>query len=132
MNTEILTWDMPVALFGESKPVEGGYQTRLHADFDCRAALTPNSTWKVRKVHTADASVMCTACTPHIVSDSISNAVVALRNIAFLMKKAELLSDARKAVKEAREIGSIHPQAVEALALVEEAFEEVEPELPVG
>ena len=125
---EVLTWEQPVRLAGESRPRadgERGFLLRLHADPACPQRLVPGARPVERGYQQARAGDLCTACTAGVVATSSSSVVRRLRDaertLRRLLASAEDAPVPREIVHcralrhEAAQAQSVHPQ-VRALA----------------
>lgn len=125
---EVLTWDTPVVLSGESRPPapgERGFVLRLHGDPACPERLAPGTRLVPRAYEQVRAETLCRACTAEAVGTSASSLVRRLRDSESTLRR--LLATAydspvprsvvhcRALRYEAEQAVSVHPQ-VQALA----------------
>ena len=125
---ELLSWDRPVRLAGESRPRahgQRGFVLRLHGDPDCPERLAPGTRLVGRGYEQARADDLCRACTAALVETSSSSVVRRLRDAERILRR--LLATAHDAPVpreivhcralryEAEQAVSVHPH-VRALA----------------
>lgn len=125
---EVLSWDSPVVLSGESRPPaagERGFVLRLHGDASCPERLAPGARLVPRAYEQVRADALCATCTSGVVASSSSSLVRRLRDSESTLRR--LLATAydspvprsvvhcRALRYEAEQAVSVHPQ-VQALA----------------
>lgn len=80
---ELLSWDEPVALAGESRPPaahERGFVLRLHGDAACPSRLAPHVVLRTRRYDEVRADDLCADCTTALVAAASSSVVRRLRD----------------------------------------------------
>ncbi|MCU1691134.1 MAG: hypothetical protein JWM64_225 [Frankiales bacterium] len=80
---EVLSWDPPETLTGESRPpvgVQKGFLLRLHADPRCPVRLVPGGRTVARSYDQARVADLCPACTGEVVARSSSTVLARLRD----------------------------------------------------
>lgn len=127
---EVLAWESPVVLSGESRPPAGherGFVLRLHADEACTHRLVAGRALVARRYDEAKADDLCPACTSELVRAATSSVVRRLRDAQRTLRA--LLAGARRGDRpvprevvhcralryEAEQAVSVHPD-VQALA----------------
>jgi len=132
---EVLFWDAPVPLHGESlAPTDDtharGFLLRLHADPACRVRLSPDTALVAKRYEEVRAEVLCMACALALVPASQSSVARRLREAErTLLGLRDHVDDEpmpREIVHcialryEASTATSVHPEVPELAALVAE------------
>ncbi len=135
---ELLSWDAPVRLAGESRPPasgERGFVLRLHADAGCTLRLAPGTRLVERPYEQARADDLCPSCTARAVATSTSSAVRRLRDAERTLRR--LLASAHDAPvpreivhcralrHEASVTTSVHPHVLVLASEVQDLASEV-------
>lgn len=132
---EVLFWDAPVTLHGESlAPTDDaharGFLLRLHADAACPVRLSPDSALVAKRYEEVRAEALCMACALDLVPMAQSSVARRLREaertLLSLREHAEDEPLPREIVHcialryEASTATSVHPEVPELAALVAE------------
>lgn len=135
MSNETLSWDATVTFFGESLPVDGGYETRMHSSKECDNRIAPDQSMAVRAAFSAPAENLCSECTTEAVASSISSSVILMRDIQGALKRivedSEIRARAVDARRKIEDTTSVHPGFEEARSLALEEAERLSETLPV-
>lgn len=128
---EVLSWEQPVGLFGESRPPVGGrhgFLLRLHLDPDCPHRLVPAVRLLPRSCPEARAEELCTLCTSAVVASSSSSVLRRLRDAEHTLRRLLATADdapvpreivhCRALRYEAEQAVSLHPQVPQLAAEV--------------
>lgn len=121
---ELLSWDAPVVLAGESRPPaehERGFVLRLHADPACPDRLVPGTRLVVRSYAQTRAAELCPSCREPAVRSASSSALRRLRDAERTLRRLQAragdgpipreIVHCRALRHEAESLESVHPDA---------------------